>query len=511
MSSIANKLIRGSGLRIIQTLVSIAIGFWMLPFLFQNLGSEQYGVWVLIGSTVGAFYMLDLGFSQAITRYVTKYIHTGDFEAANRIINTALLIYSLLGIVILVAAVLISGLFFDDISSSTLSSSSAAHTAFLILALSLALEFPAKAFPGVINAYLRFDRVAQTRTVFSVVNAILIYTYVSSGAGIVAIATITLCTNFLSTLFYVYNSKLLFKQLRFSSSLINRKDFTEIYHFSKWVFIIDAAFLLKDKLGIWLIAFFGMTPLLPIYYAVQRLTEYAGQFINQALAMSTPVLTKFHTENNDEKLRLTHSLFFKLYTAASCLFLSGFLISGKAFFTLWMGHEFDAELAFNILYFLCSGTFLLLICQPYISLLMATNSHRPAAFVALAELMSAIVFALYLVPEYGLIGVAISCSLVMGVIRIIWIPAITAQKFGKKLILPILRAIPFAGIIIFLSFLLSTNLAHQTTWFSTIATSAFSLPLTIVPAYFLFTPTERMFISTMIKERFIKSSNESSN
>src|SRR3954464_6608027 len=87
-------------------MASIVIGILMMPFLLSALGSELYGLWIVIGSIVGTYYLLDLGFNQAVTRYVSKYIHQNNAEAANRTINTALLIYSLLGIVVLLASII---------------------------------------------------------------------------------------------------------------------------------------------------------------------------------------------------------------------------------------------------------------------------------------------------------------------------------------------------------------------------------------------------------------------
>ncbi len=45
----SSALLKGSSFRVIQTLISIGIGFWMLPFLITHLGSEDYALWVLIG------------------------------------------------------------------------------------------------------------------------------------------------------------------------------------------------------------------------------------------------------------------------------------------------------------------------------------------------------------------------------------------------------------------------------------------------------------------------------
>ncbi|MCH2159027.1 MAG: hypothetical protein MK096_09665 [Oleiphilaceae bacterium] len=483
----------------LQTLVSIAIGFWMLPFLYNNLGAEQYGVWVLLGSTVAAFYMLDLGFSQAITRYVAEYIYTERFQEANKIINTALAIYSLLGLIILLAAVLVARFFFNESELNSISDN-APQIAFFILALSLALEFPAKAFPGIINAYLRFDRVAQVRTAFSIINAIAIYLFVSEGYGIVAIAIIGLTTNSLSTLIYALFAKSLFKQLLFSRELINKEDFVEIYHFSKWVFIIDTAYLLKDKIGIWAIAAFGMIASLPIFYAAQRLAEYAGTFINQALAMSTPLLTKYHSEGDIEKLRETHSLFFKMYVIASVTTMGGFILAGEAFLKVWMGPDFDAKLSAEILFVLATSSFIMISLQPFVSLLMTLKKHKYAAIISMLELSASTASILVFKDDFGLVGIATACLLTMAIVRLTLLPIATAQAADKSILTPLVWSGLYVAITLLLLYSTKLFISVSNTWLAILTNASLALPLALVPAFMLFNANERKVISRAISQ-----------
>ena len=70
-----------------------------------------------------------------------------------------------------------------------------AQAILLISGLSLSLEFPSKAFPGVISAYLRFDTIALVRTLGSILSAIAIFLFISNGSGVVTLAIISFVTN----------------------------------------------------------------------------------------------------------------------------------------------------------------------------------------------------------------------------------------------------------------------------------------------------------------------------
>ncbi|MBA6365638.1 hypothetical protein H4J42_18010, partial [Colwellia sp. BRX8-8] len=208
----SNLLVRGASARVLQTLINIGIGFWMLPFLITNLGSADYALWVLVGSVISSYYILDLGLTQAVTRYVAKHIYRKEYDLANNIINTALLIYSLLAVIIFI--IIIFAVFY--IAPTLVENAKELRTVqvlFIISGLSLGLEFPSKAFPGIINAYMRFDTIAAVRTLGNIFSAIAIYFYISTGYGVVSLAVIVLLTNVCTTGFFIYYSVSLFSHL----------------------------------------------------------------------------------------------------------------------------------------------------------------------------------------------------------------------------------------------------------------------------------------------------------
>ncbi len=48
--------------------VNIVVGLLLLPFVVAKLGQTGYGVWMLVGSIIGYYGLLDLGVSSAVSR-----------------------------------------------------------------------------------------------------------------------------------------------------------------------------------------------------------------------------------------------------------------------------------------------------------------------------------------------------------------------------------------------------------------------------------------------------------
>ena len=429
----SSALLKGSSFRVIQTIISIGIGFWMLPFLISHLGSEDYALWVLIGSIISSYYLMDLGLNHTVTRYVARYIYTEEYEQANRIINTALLIYSVLGIVLFTFTVLAVFYIAPEIVKNP-EDLQTAQAILLISGLSLSLEFPSKAFPGVISAYLRFDTIALVRTLGSILSAAAIFLFISNGAGVVTLAIISFATNIITTAFFIYYAYNLFSSLDIAKKHISKKDMIEIFHFSKWTFIVDVTNLLKSKMDIWMIASLLSNAGITTYFIAARLIEYATQIVAQALGFTVPVFTKYYATNQLEKMAEALIFFVKLYVILLVLFVAGFIILGEEFIRLWIGDEIDINVAYQCLIILAAGRLLVLITNPFVSVLMTIKKHKYVTYLSVVDTIAVTLSALYLIPEFGLVGAAIAFSLVVGALRVTYLPYIVSQLTGIKLI-----------------------------------------------------------------------------
>ncbi len=448
-------LIRGSTLRVIQTFVGMGIGFWMLPFLITNLGKHDYALWVLVASVVFSYYFLDLGLSHAVTRYVARYIYVEEYERANKIINTSLFIYSILAITVFTATVF-AALFIAPTMVEDSHDLKTVQAILLISGLSISFEFPSKAFPGVISAYMRHDTVAIVRTIAQIIRAIAIYFFIGNGFGLVTLAIISFVSNIITTIFFIYYTSTLFKQLSFGRKFISKSDIKELFHFSKWTFISDMTRLYKDKMDIWLIASFISASAVTIYYVAVRLTEYATQLAMQALGITGPIFTKLYAKKEIDKINTTLIFFVKMYLLIFAVFTSGFYTLGESFIYAWVGDEIDYKLAYQCLLILSTGKLFALSTSPFISLLMTIKKHKYEAYLSAFDSIVATLSALYLIPTYGILGAAIAFSAIVAIIRSIVIPLIVINFIDIDI-----KHLIYRGSIFLLYSLLMTVIINQ--------------------------------------------------
>ena len=71
-SRTAQRLLNSTTFNVLALLVNISAALILLPFLIDRLGDEWYGAWVLIGTILGYFTILDFGMFAASQRFIPK-------------------------------------------------------------------------------------------------------------------------------------------------------------------------------------------------------------------------------------------------------------------------------------------------------------------------------------------------------------------------------------------------------------------------------------------------------
>ena len=69
---------------------TLAVGFFLQPFIVHRLGDVAYGVWVLAISSVSYLIMLDLGMATSVLRFISKGYTTQDHQGASEALSAVL-------------------------------------------------------------------------------------------------------------------------------------------------------------------------------------------------------------------------------------------------------------------------------------------------------------------------------------------------------------------------------------------------------------------------------------
>lgn len=432
-------LLRGSVLQALESIVAIAVGFITLPLMLKHLGADLYGVWVLVGGFTTLLYIFDLGFASSVTRSVASTIAVKNYEKTNSIVNSALVIYSGLALVILLVVGAIAMFYQPDVIRQVMSPGQF-QWVIMIVGLSIAIEFPFKAFAGLTSAHLRYDLVAAYRIITKLLNTAALFYLLFNNYGLVAIAVLQLVTGIVSNLFFFFMAKNVYRELDVAPSYISRDIMKELFHFSSWAFLIDINRMLKERIDLFFIGGYVSLAAVSIYYVPVRLVEYTLQLLYKALNLSLPILTGNSSKGEPEKFRENLILFNRINVYFAVLTFFFFLLYGKTILYYWMGASFDSDSAYLILLVLMGARLSALSSNGFNNALYAQAKHKVIAYINFMEaIATAILLMLFLVvTNKGPLGAAAAIAIPLCLGRLVvlpwWALKILAVRDGASLV-----------------------------------------------------------------------------
>jgi O-antigen/teichoic acid export membrane protein len=409
---------RGSVARVLLSVSTAATGFLMMPFLVGHLGSSTYGVWIALSTLTGAYFLLDLGLTTAVMRYVAAALGNAEDRRVNEIVSTALALYIGLGIVVMGLSVLVAAVAPRWIEDASIEQS--VRHAVLILGLNMAVSFPARSIAGVVQARLRHDLVALAGIVGLVVQTSLNVWAVLGNYGIVGLAYGILAAGLLQNVLVVFFSKRLFAPLRVAPGLVRRALLPELFSYSAWSFAVQIGEQFRSRSDPFVIGALFSAAAITTYTVGAQLAEYYLLMLLQATNFVVPVLTRYIARGRTEDLRESTLFLIRLNAALGVFGVAGLVSLGRDFITVWMGSEFAQ--AYWILLVLLSGCLIQFVSTPLESLLYAAGQHRKLAALVAVEGVAKVVLAILLGRSLGLVGVAFGTVIPLYITRPILLP-----------------------------------------------------------------------------------------
>ena len=441
MSSKARTLVKGSILRTFNFFVSVIVTFFLMPFIIHSLGDRMYGLWMVIGSFLGFYWLFDFGLGSAIQRYVSRAIGKEDYKEANLVINTSLFLFLIIGLFALLISfivAIIAPLFIKDISELILF-----RKIIIILGCSFSMGLPMRVFSGILTAHLRYDLNSGVTILKLLIRTILIVIFLKKGYGILALALITFTVDLINYIISFILARKIAKYLILSKKLIDKTKIKSLFKYSIFTFIAQIADKLRFNIDNFVIAAFVGLNFVTVYSIASRLIQYFINFIVSAVGLMTPVFSHYESKGDYTAIREKFILVTKLSSYLSILIGGTLIIFGKVFIERWMGKDYLS--AYPLLVILVIPIVFALMQSPSIQLLYGISKHKFFTISNSVEGVTNLILSLILVRKFGLMGVALGTAIPMIIIKLFVQPVYTCKaiklsvwKYHFEIILPIL-------------------------------------------------------------------------
>lgn len=383
---------------------SVLVAFVMSPVLVRGLGAERYGVWSLVEALVAWFALLDMGVGASVVRYVAKFEAADDHDQLNRVFNTTLCLFLAAAIIALTASGLLAAAWQRPFG---LPADLAATTRWLIVLLgaNVAVELVAGVFSAVLYGLGRFPAKTAIAVSLKLVGAVVLYVLLQGGGGLITLALVGLAASLVRCFLNAAAVRYYLPRLRYSPRLATWDVFHTIKGYSIRAFLIMIAGRISHRIDALVIGAF-LAPQYITYFVIgSRLVEYAKDAVSSLSVVLTPAVSALESRQHTETIGRAFSTATRYALWLAIPLQLGFIIFGRAFLELWIGHEV-AKLAFPVLLILSSTLIFSLPMIPASRVLYGLGDLRALTWIALLEAPINLALSLLLVRTYEVSGVA---------------------------------------------------------------------------------------------------------
>jgi O-antigen/teichoic acid export membrane protein len=409
---------------------TLAVGFFLTPYLVRRLGDGPYGVWAFVESVLAYFTLFDLGIAACVVRFVARFHATGDRDELNRLVSTCLALFLGLGLMLFAVGAGLLPALLSSIEKAGVPPDEVFAFSLLMVA-NLAVTLPLSLFPSILDGLERFALKSAVRVAVLAARTAGIVIVLEQRPSLLALGIlITACNLVEHAILATLALRAL--PLRFSRRLVDRATLKRVKGYSLDAFLAMVAGRACVQSGTIVVgAFLGAAPV--TYFALAlRLVEFAKALLRTATNTLTPAVSSLEAAGDIEAIR---RVFLRGTRWVLYLILPvhlGLVVFGRPFLTTWLGDPEYAEHCYPVLVIL-SATLSLVVAQSVASrVLYGTGRLRLFARMALAEAIVNVGLGIVLCPRLGLIGVAIGAA-VPNLVMCLWVIGYTARGLGVTL------------------------------------------------------------------------------
>lgn len=404
------------------------LAFFVSPFVVRHLGDSGYGIWALTLSVTSYLGLLDLGVRGAVTRYVAKFHVQGADDDASRVASSGLAIFLGAGALAILISVAIA-VFVSGHLRIPESYHSIVRVVIILTGISIAFSLIGGVFGGVVTALQRFDLSNGVEIVSTALRTTAIVLVLSHRRGLVSLALVQLSFVIFTASAYVVLAFRLYPGLSIRFSRCDKKYLKLIFSFGSYAFLLQASSYLIFYSDSVVISAFLPVSAVTFFVIAGNLLNYSRGLVSGISMASSPIASALEAQGSMGELR---RVFLKGSRAGSMVFFPigvSFLIRGRSFIGLWMGHPYAA----------LSGEVLIILT---VAQLFASGNHVPGSMTLgisrhkglvpaiVAEGVCNLALSIVLARPFGIVGVAIGTALPNLATQLIFWPWYIRRVYG---------------------------------------------------------------------------------
>lgn len=349
-----NKQLKlGALLSYLSIFINIAAGLLYTPWMVEQIGQSQYGLYTLANSLITLF-LVDFGLSSATARYISKYRAEDNQQKIDDFLGAVYKLY--LGITAVIFVALVVLFFFIDAIYVELTSAELQQfkVVYIIVASFSVFNFPFVTFNGILTSYEKFAHLKFADILYRVSYIVSTVIALAMGRGLYALVALHAAVGLLVILykFVVIKHSV---PIKVNYRHKDKAMYKEIFSFSIWVTLSSLAQRLIFNITPSILGMVANSAAIAVFGIVATIESYVYTIITAINGMFMPRISRLIIEDKEKLKSLMINVGKYLY-ALNGLILSGFAVVGAYFIELWLGGEY-MEAYWGVMLVLLPGMF----------------------------------------------------------------------------------------------------------------------------------------------------------
>lgn len=403
--AVRRSLVLGAATNWLAFVASLAVSFFMAPYLIRSLGDARYGIFRVGESLLAYFTLFDLGIAAGLVRFVARHQALEDRATLNRLVSASLAVFCVASVVMLglggaIVAWITPGL-----------ERRADHPGdvglfMAVMLLNLAVTLPLSVFPTILDGLQRFGSKSLVRLLVLGLRVGAIVAVMEQAPSLWALAMVLAASNLLEHALMIALAYRFFPGLAIDWRAVDWATLRQVQRASVDAFLAMLAGRITVQTGA-IVVGGSLSAVAAAHYAIAAgLVELAKNLLRTITATLTPAISEREARGDYPGIRLVvlQATRWVLYLVLPIQL--AFIVLGHPFLERWIGKVDYAQSCYPSLVIL-SSTLTLAVAQSVTSrMLYGLGQLRLFSRLALAEAGLNLILSLLLVQFWGLEGVA---------------------------------------------------------------------------------------------------------
>jgi len=406
---LANRTIHNAVFNLIGWMWPAALYLVTAPYVVRSLGTDAYGILVLVSTILGYFAFLELGLNTAAVKYVAEYYAKGDYNTINKVIGSTLAAYLLLGCLGAAIVASITSLLVTNVLRVPSSLMAVSKLAFYIAALGFLVNMVLSVFSSIPNALQRFDISNKIGILMGTVSTLLTVGLLALGYGLAEVVALNLLVSSASILVYATIAKIMIPQLSLRPSF-DRAIFHSLVRFGGYTTVNRISGVILSQLDRMLVGMLLGASFVTFYVIPVSLAARIHSVISRLTMVLFPLASELWGSAQQDRVRAIYNKATRLVLLTSTSLAVPLVVLAPKILYYWMGEKFAETSSTTLILLVMYYYFASLTTVPYFVLDGIGRPQINAVFTTITGITN-FVACLLLIPTYGLNGAALASLL----------------------------------------------------------------------------------------------------